>query len=104
MTSAAEVLSGAADYSSGPSGLLPFGPLLCKSLPMALFQSIANLDRLRQIVQVLARHGFGELLARTELAGLVPGRRPAEDAPRVALSERLRMSMQELGPTFVKLG
>src|SRR3954469_18600759 len=71
---------------------------------MALLQSIANLDRLRQIVQVLARHGFGEILARTDLAALLPGRKAQDESTRVTLPERLRLSLQELGPTFVKLG
>lgn len=71
---------------------------------MALLNTVGNLDRLRQITQVLARHGFGELLARTELGGLIPFRKPDEDAPRVSFAERTRMAMQELGPSFVKLG
>ena len=71
---------------------------------MALLTTVANLDRLRQITQVLARHGFGELLSRTELAGLIPFRKPDEEAPRVSFAERTRLAMQELGPSFVKLG
>lgn len=72
---------------------------------MALLVSAGNLDRLRQIAQVLARHGFGELLARTELARLVPFRKEDDPGkPRIALAERLRLAMQELGPSFVKLG
>ena len=70
---------------------------------MALLGSVANLDRLRQIAQVLARHGFGELLARTELGSLV-SRKGDEEAARLSYAVRTRLAMQELGPSFVKLG
>ncbi|MSP61448.1 MAG: AarF/ABC1/UbiB kinase family protein [Myxococcales bacterium] len=72
---------------------------------MALLTTVSNLDRLRQIVLVLGRHGFGELLARTELGGLIPFRKSDDAArPRVSFAERTRLAMQELGPSFVKLG
>ena len=71
---------------------------------MALLGAVQNLDRLRQIVQVLASHGFGELLARTELAQLIPFRKAEPSAPRRSFAERARLALQELGPSFVKLG
>ncbi len=71
---------------------------------MALFSGLANLDRMRQITQVLAKHGFGELLGRTELASLLPAKPTSDAAPKRTLPERCRLAMQELGPTFVKLG
>lgn len=73
-------------------------------MPSALLTTVGNIDRLRQITQVLVKHGFGELVARTDLGALVPGRRETEPAERISLSERLRLAMQELGPSFVKLG
>src|SRR6185503_11025770 len=73
-------------------------------MPSALLTTVGNIDRLRQITQVLVKHGFGELVARTDLGALVPGRRESEPASRISLSERLRLAMQELGPSFVKLG
>lgn len=72
---------------------------------MALLSTVRNIDRLRQITQVLVKHGFGELLARTELSSLMPGGRPGEEAPpRLSFAERTRTAFQELGPTFIKLG
>jgi ubiquinone biosynthesis protein len=70
----------------------------------ALLTTVGNIDRLRQITQVLVKHGFGELVARTELGALVPFRKAESEAPRRTFGERLRLAMQELGPTFVKLG
>ncbi len=69
-----------------------------------MLSTVGNLDRLRQITQVLVKHGFGELLARTELSGLILFRKPDEGAPRISFAERTRLAMQELGPSFVKLG
>jgi ubiquinone biosynthesis protein len=63
-------------------------------------------QRYREIAQILFRHGFDQLVDLLELAPFVPlparWRRPrGEDwtAP-----ERLRHAIEELGPTFIKLG
>jgi ubiquinone biosynthesis protein len=71
-----------------------------------LLSTVGNLDRLRQITQVLVKHGFGELVARTDLGALVPWRRGAADdeAEKLSWAVRSRLAMQELGPSFVKLG
>jgi ubiquinone biosynthesis protein len=71
----------------------------------ALLTTVGNIDRLRQITQVLVKHGFGELVGRTDLAALVPFRKaPEELPPPISFAERMRLAMQELGPSFVKLG
>ncbi|MCK6527806.1 AarF/ABC1/UbiB kinase family protein [Myxococcota bacterium] len=66
-----------------------------------------DLARARQILTVFARHGFGEVVSRIPLQG-VPGlgRVQAEGAPfaRRGAAERALEVLQELGPTFVKLG
>jgi len=71
-----------------------------------IFATVGNIDRLRQITQVLVKHGFGELVARTDLGSLVPFRKKVDDdaAPKSKLPVRMRLAMQELGPSFVKLG
>lgn len=51
------------------------------------------LGRYREMIQVLTRYGFGQILGR---------RGPDGDA--VARGRRLRLALQELGPTFIKLG
>lgn len=70
----------------------------------SLLSTVGNIDRLRQITQVLVKHGFGELVARTDLGSLVPFRKETEPALKRSFSERLRLVLQELGPSFVKLG
>ncbi|HKU39611.1 MAG TPA: AarF/UbiB family protein [Polyangiales bacterium] len=67
-----------------------------------LLDTVRDLGRLREIAGVLARHGFGELLQRTGLSSLVPGKKSETSEPRFAV--RLRRALEELGPSFVKLG
>ncbi len=74
-------------------------------------RGIRNAKRLAEIVRVLARHGFGELVARLHLLDAIPARlaaglRLTPDSPSVQASrgERLRAALVELGPTYVKLG
>jgi ubiquinone biosynthesis protein len=67
-----------------------------------LFDTVRDLGRLREIAGVLARHGFADLLQRTGLASLVPGKKA--ETEDVRLAPRVRQVFEELGPTFVKLG
>ncbi|GAB4213389.1 MAG: AarF/ABC1/UbiB kinase family protein [Sandaracinaceae bacterium] len=70
--------------------------------PPTLFSTVRDLDRLRQIVAVLVRHGFGEVLSRTPLGTLIQGKSEAQKNQTVA--ERVRLVVTDLGPSFVKLG
>jgi len=92
---------------------------------VAILSTFRELDRLRQIYVVLAKHGFGELARRIGLGG------KKKDVPRLGegsangteggeaeedvveepeaiksspLAERVRLVAMELGPSFVKLG
>lgn len=69
----------------------------------SLLTTVRDLERLRQIASVLAVHGFGEVVDRTGLGSLVPGRK-RQDGGRMAAGIRLRKVLEELGPSFVKLG
>jgi ubiquinone biosynthesis protein len=68
-----------------------------------------HLGRYRRIAEVLTRHGFGTILT---LIGLddrlkIPRRllrRGDEAAERVSPAVRMRLALEELGPTFIKLG
>jgi ubiquinone biosynthesis protein len=67
--------------------------------------SLGNLNRLREISVVVARHGFGELFDRAKIFQTL-GIRPKEQpnaGPR-PIGRRLRQLLTELGPTYVKLG
>src|SRR3954454_8767800 len=67
-----------------------------------IFDTVRDLGRLREIAAVLARHGFGEFVQRTGLGGFVTGRRA--DSVETTLAERVRRVLEDLGPSFVKLG
>ncbi|MCP4795136.1 MAG: AarF/ABC1/UbiB kinase family protein, partial [Phycisphaeraceae bacterium] len=72
---------------------------------------IRNIKRWNQIIRVLARYGFVEFLREIGLGNVVAGlldrvRIGREEAAlvRMPTAVRLRHAMEELGPTFIKLG
>src|SRR5215510_7480269 len=72
---------------------------------------IQHVQRYAQVLEVLARHGFAELSAELKIDTLIErgraiiGAAPKKEASEpVPLPRRLRLVMEELGPTFVKLG
>jgi ubiquinone biosynthesis protein len=73
---------------------------------MQLGQVVKNAQRLRQILAVLARHGFSDLVVRMNLGKFLPSRFSGfvETAAERSTPERMRLAFEELGPTFVKLG
>ena len=71
---------------------------------------LRNIGRTSEIVTVLLNHGFGDLVDRLGLrnfwyrwCGLFR-RTPAEPLRHVKLVERIRMTLEKLGPTFIKFG
>jgi len=73
-------------------------------------RSYRHLNRYRQIVAVLFRYGFGDLIETLRIEqyfemGLeMISRKRREKVERLSRAERVRMALEELGPTFVKLG
>jgi ubiquinone biosynthesis protein len=67
-----------------------------------------QLRRLREITTVLVKYGFPDVVARLHLEGTVAlGRRLRfwrRREPWGTRAQRLRLALQELGPTFVKFG
>jgi ubiquinone biosynthesis protein len=72
--------------------------------------TMRDLPRLQEITSVLIRHGLGDIVRRIGVSGALKG---ASDLLQLAASAemmqldppvRVRMAMQELGPTFIKLG
>jgi ubiquinone biosynthesis protein len=71
----------------------------------SLLSAVRDLGRLREIVAVLFQHGFGELATRMGLQAFAPKEDGA--ARPVAAStwaKRVRLLLQDLGPSFIKLG
>ncbi|AKF81598.1 ABC transporter [Myxococcus fulvus 124B02] len=66
-----------------------------------------DLNRVRQITVIAARHGFGEVLERAGLWRILGRQEKVEVSPeaqRASTARRFRMLLNDLGPTFVKLG
>jgi ubiquinone biosynthesis protein len=79
---------------------------------ISVVSAVRDLVRLREISRVLMRHGFGEVVARmgigkkkgdSELPELPP-EPSATGAVDGTIEERLRLVLQDLGPSFIKLG
>nr|QNO52806.1 protein kinase UbiB [Methanosarcinales archaeon ANME-1 ERB6] len=69
-----------------------------------------HINRYREVIAILVKYGFGEVLAKLELQkyldfgkGFILGKSAAEIAA-VSHWARVRMALEELGPTFVKFG
>jgi ubiquinone biosynthesis protein len=72
-------------------------------------RTIRHLRRYREIAQVFIRHGLGELVDLLELQPYLAlprrlVRQWREEAPPLGAPQRFRLALEELGPTFIKLG
>ena len=76
--------------------------------------TVKNINRLRQVIQILLKYGFEDIVMNTPLQKLIPPKtkltwtnnEAGESEALMVFStrfERLRMVIEELGPTFVKL-
>ena len=71
---------------------------------LAIVNTVREMDRMRQIATVLWRHGFREVVQRIGL-GKPESSEPLPDSEaRKGIGERIRLVLQDLGPSFVKLG
>jgi len=68
------------------------------------FKNLRKIKRSRQIVAVLVKYGLNYFLDRTKIGILAKiGKRP-KNYETLNTPERLRLALEELGPTFVKFG
>lgn len=71
---------------------------------------LRELRRLREIVRVLGRNGLDVVVEQLQLVDWMPRRwllrsaRPRPEVGRMSLPERVRHTLEELGPTYVKIG
>jgi ubiquinone biosynthesis protein len=72
------------------------------------FDESPNLKRLKEIIKVLNEYRFGYIAEKTKLKSKIPfkGKSKYESIEELdsSLPERIRLSLQELGTTFIKLG
>lgn len=68
------------------------------------FRTLAGLGRFKDIVMILIKYGFDDLVDRLEIPGigLIKKVHKADHGP--GSFERIRYALEDLGPTFVKFG
>jgi len=71
---------------------------------------LKNIKRYRQIIKVLFKYGFEDILDQSGLDKYLEGglklfsKKKTSEIKRLSRPERIRQALEELGPTFVKLG
>jgi len=74
------------------------------------FSTMRDLPRLHEITSVLIRHGLGDVVRRLGVSGVLERTGQilqwgaSTEAMQLEPPQRMRLALQELGPTFVKLG
>ncbi len=71
---------------------------------VSLVTAFRDLARVREVSSVLVRHGFGEVVGRIGIGGRKGAGEGKAGAPQVSVAARIRLVLEELGPSFVKLG
>jgi len=71
---------------------------------VSAFDLLSHAGRAKDILTVLARHGFADLFNQMDLPAGIWQRLLPEPQPPLRTEERLRLAAEELGPAFVKLG
>jgi ubiquinone biosynthesis protein len=70
-------------------------------------EAFSDLNRVRQIAVIAAKHGFADVLERSGVWGKLGKKEPVEQTPesrRESVAKRFRTVLSELGPTYIKLG
>jgi ubiquinone biosynthesis protein len=65
---------------------------------------VGHVGRLKDIVLILARYGFDDIADRLALPGKLLVHKAMHVDERLTTAERVRLALQDLGPTFVKFG
>jgi ubiquinone biosynthesis protein len=79
-------------------------------LNLRIGRQIRELARVRSIAEILIRNGLGMLLDQLELGRFVPrgwqrrAERVDQELARLSIAERVRHTLEDLGPTYIKLG
>jgi ubiquinone biosynthesis protein len=71
---------------------------------MMQFSELNKIERFKEIVAILIKYGFDEIVQRMELPGADLIRKISPVEENMTLYERIRCAIEELGPTFVKFG
>jgi len=68
------------------------------------FRKLRKFKRSRQIMTVLVKYGLDYFISRSKIGVLAKIRKRPKKYQVLTLPERLRLALEELGPTFIKFG
>jgi ubiquinone biosynthesis protein len=68
------------------------------------FLNLSKLGRFKDIVVTLLKYGFDEVVTRLDVPGMELVRKISHAHPELGTYERIRLVMEDLGPTFIKFG
>jgi ubiquinone biosynthesis protein len=81
------------------------------AMEIPIARRLKNAQRYREVLGVLARYGFASFVAKSGFAPLrkanadwLYSRDGTTDLSSAPMEVRLRKAMEELGPTFIKIG
>ena len=67
-------------------------------------KTLAGLGRFKEIVVILMKYGFEDLIDRLEIPGIELIKKMHKPDRELSTFERIRCALEDLGPTFVKFG
>jgi len=68
------------------------------------FRTIARLGRFKEVIVTLLKYGFEDLVQRLEFPGIELLKKTSKDGRDVGTYVRIRHILEDLGPTFIKIG
>lgn len=68
------------------------------------FKTISKLGRFKEIILTLIKYGFDDLVQRLDFPGMELLKRFHKVDEEISTYTRLRLILEELGPTFIKIG
>ena len=71
---------------------------------MLNFKTLRQVKRSRQIISVLIKYGLDYFIDQAKISFWLKTRKKSKRFQELTPSKRLRLALEELGPTFVKFG
>jgi len=68
------------------------------------FKTLTRLGRFKEIVVTLLKYGFDDLVDRLDFPGIELLKKIHKDGHGIDTNERIRLILEDLGPTFIKIG
>lgn len=68
------------------------------------FSELKNIKRFKEIITILVKYGFEEIVHRMEVPGVDLARKMSPSESDAGLNVHIRRAIEDLGPTFIKFG